>query len=80
MKLCSMKLENRVKIDPVALFKTLYYETLLFGVNFHETQFWIEHVLFHTTCLMKLFPIYQCLSDMTNKNPGQMVIADVFML
>ena len=33
-------------------------------MEFHETQFRIEHVLFHTTCSMKRFPMYQTLTDM----------------
>ena len=60
MELCSMKHESCIKFYRVAHLKTVFNETL----EFHETQFSIEHVLFDTTCSMKLFPIYQRLTDM----------------
>ena len=50
MKPCSMKHESCIKIDRVAHHKNFVPWNFL---EFHETQFWIEHVLFHATRKLK---------------------------
>ena len=55
VKLCFMIFVSCIKYDCVARLKPLFYGQK----EFHETQFWIEQVLFHKTWSMKLFPIYQ---------------------
>ena len=54
MKLHSMEHESCIKFDRVVRLKSLFF------LEFHETQFRIEHVLFYTTCSMKINDSLTC--------------------